>query len=280
MFDIICSYKDEGFNYNHMITDQPTKVPPSIVLHKDFELYYFVRGDAVTYYIEGNEYPISKGGLLAISSGESHRPLFKYDTTYEKITIHFSEDFVKPFQSEGFNLLSLFSKNRSNSKNFFNKALTRKLKIEESLFDIEKSIKNPVPESKILIKLTFINMLISLIKAFNEENSLNDHIPKSNKRILEILDYINDHLHEEITLSLLEEKFFINKYYLCHAFKHHTGFSVIEYINYKRIVHARDLIHQKIPATEACYMVGFKNYSSFYRVYRKLTGKSPKDTSY
>lgn len=280
MFNILCSYKTEDFHYNHTITDSPTKIPLSLELHKDFELYYFIRGDSVSYYIEGSEYSITNGGLLVISTGESHRPLFKFDNTYEKIIIHFSENLVKPFQTEEFSLLSLFSKTKSNSKNFFTPNITRNLNIEESLLSIEKYIKNPVPESKIMIKLIFFNILVSLNKVFNEDTSQNSEIKKSNKKILEILDYINNHLNEDITLAVLEEQFFLNKYYLCHTFKNYTGFSVLEYTNYKRIVHARDLIRHKIPATEACYMVGFKNYSSFYRAYKRLTGKAPKDVSY
>ena len=59
------------------------------------------------------------------------------------------------------------------------------------------------------------------------------------EKIVGILDYINNHLHEQITLDLLEEKFYVSKYYLCHLFRKNTGVTVGEYTSYKRILKAK-----------------------------------------
>ena len=45
-------------------------------------------------------------------------------------------------------------------------------------------------------------------------------------KIVEILDYINTHLHEQITLDSLEERFYVSKYHLCHLFRKNTGVTV------------------------------------------------------
>ena len=42
--------------------------------------------------------------------------------------------------------------------------------------------------------------------------------------------YINNHFREDITLELLSEKSYMNKYYLVHVFKQYKGVSPINYL--------------------------------------------------
>lgn len=48
--------------------------------------------------------------------------------------------------------------------------------------------------------------------------------------------------------------------------------SVMQYIAYNRVLYARQLLAQGMGAAEAAREVGFSDYSSFYRSYRKVTG--------
>ena len=59
-----------------------------------------------------------------------------------------------------------------------------------------------------------------------------------------ILDYIRDNLAEPLTLDQIAGRFFISKHYLCRIFKSATGFSVMEYIIYSRILRARQLLRR------------------------------------
>ena len=59
-----------------------------------------------------------------------------------------------------------------------------------------------------------------------------------------ILDYIRDNLAEPLTLDQIAGRFFISKHYLCRIFKSATGFSVMEYIIYSRILRARQLLQE------------------------------------
>ena len=69
--------------------------------------------------------------------------------------------------------------------------------------------------------------------------------------------------------------FFVSKFYLCRAFKARFGISVHEYITTKRIMLSRQLISAGETASAAAYKVGFGDYSSFYRAYRKVVGEVP-----
>lgn len=91
----------------------------------------------------------------------------------------------------------------------------------------------------------------------------------------EVQKYIDENLSRNISLDRLAKRFFVSKYYLCRAFKSYTGTSVHSYINEKRILHAKALIESGETASRAAYSVGFGDYSSFYRAYVRVIGRSP-----
>ena len=96
-------------------------------------------------------------------------------------------------------------------------------------------------------------------------------------------DFLSAYQTKEYNLlnyvDLLEKQFFVNKYYLSHTFKKSTGFTVVEYITHKRIIWAMDLLTVGQPALEVAHTVGFSDYSTFYKAFKKITGISPREYS-
>jgi AraC-like DNA-binding protein len=97
------------------------------------------------------------------------------------------------------------------------------------------------------------------------------------RRISDIIMYINENLNENITLDGISEKFYIDKYYLCKIFKKNTGYTLNQYINYKRLLLARELHASGQSLLEASTNAGFNNYSHFYRMCVRQTGSPPKN---
>ena len=91
----------------------------------------------------------------------------------------------------------------------------------------------------------------------------------------EVEKYIDENLSRNISLDRLAKRFFVSKYYLCRAFKSYAAKSVHSYINERRILHAKALIESGETASRAAYSVGFGDYSSFYRAYVRVVGRSP-----
>ena len=44
-----------------------------------------------------------------------------------------------------------------------------------------------------------------------------------------LMDYIEEHLDEELTLEKLAGEFFVSKYYIAHIFKENIGLSIHQY---------------------------------------------------
>jgi len=100
---------------------------------------------------------------------------------------------------------------------------------------------------------------------------------KSNRVINRIIEFINEHYSEEISLEMLcDAAGGLSEQYLCRLFKQHIGMRPIEYILKKRIGIARSYLEKTdLPINDIAQITGFNNTSYFYRNFKKFTGTSP-----
>ena len=93
------------------------------------------------------------------------------------------------------------------------------------------------------------------------------------------MGYINRHLTEELSLSMLAERFNISKSYLNELFRKSAGTTVWNYIVVKRLFTARERIMAGETPTSVFADCGFQDYTTFYRAYKQHFGISPREDS-
>ena len=91
-----------------------------------------------------------------------------------------------------------------------------------------------------------------------------------------LIYYIDEHLEEDLSLDQLASIFFLSKYHIAHTFKEQSGLSVHQYIMKKRLQLSKESILGGARISEVYLSCGFKDYSSFYRMYKNRFGVSPK----
>ncbi|ULT56630.1 response regulator transcription factor [Neobacillus drentensis] len=97
-----------------------------------------------------------------------------------------------------------------------------------------------------------------------------------NDQIKKILDYLNDHYTEPLTLTGVAQYFHFNPSYLSSYFSTHHGEGFIEYLNRIRIEEATKLLIQGTARiSEISGMVGYSDHSYFCKVFKKIKGLSP-----
>lgn len=90
--------------------------------------------------------------------------------------------------------------------------------------------------------------------------------------------YIDAHYYEDLTLASLAEQFFVEHSYFSRLFRQEMGENVMLYIARTRIRHAMEYIREgEKSLTEIALLTGYDDYTYFNRVFRKMTGQSPRE---
>ena len=90
-----------------------------------------------------------------------------------------------------------------------------------------------------------------------------------------IKEFLDENYKNNITLHMISEKLFISHSTVCHYFREVYGTTIKQYINTKRALEAKRLIEIGVSPTVVCEKLGFYNYTTFYRIYKKQFGFSP-----
>lgn len=90
--------------------------------------------------------------------------------------------------------------------------------------------------------------------------------------------YIENHLDQELSLTVLSEHSSLNATYLSRIYKTSTGVNLIQYINEKRISRAKELLGQTLmKVTDIAAQVGFQSSAYFSRLFRRAVGMTPQE---
>lgn len=96
-------------------------------------------------------------------------------------------------------------------------------------------------------------------------------------QLVQVLDYINDYLHQDIKLANLAALLNMSQYHLSHQFKQATGITPYQYLLQQRIERAKQLLKQNNrPIADIALACGFNSHSHLSKQFRQLTGTTPK----
>ena len=105
-------------------------------------------------------------------------------------------------------------------------------------------------------------------------------IESNNPHVIKIVQFINTHITEPISLDDVSKHITLSKEYTSAIFKKETGKTVTEYINERKLMLAKEMIQsQKLSLTAIAENLGFENYSYLSKLFKKHHGKSPKQFS-
>ncbi len=118
--------------------------------------------------------------------------------------------------------------------------------------------------------------LLALFSELLSEMPLSSlHLGDSNA-LRAIVSFCTQNFTENLSLSLLEEKLHLNKYYISHLFSGKLGLRFNDYINSLRVSEAcRYLLNSDYSITDISEKVGFNTLRTFNRAFIKQMGVPP-----
>lgn len=97
------------------------------------------------------------------------------------------------------------------------------------------------------------------------------------RQLLQVLEYINEYLHQDIKLSDLANLLGMSRFHFCHLFKQSIGIAPYQYLIQQRIERAKQLLKQTDSSiTDIALLCGFNSHSHLSKQFRQITGITPK----
>lgn len=245
-------------------------------VHKCHELYFSIQGGK-QFLIESESYSISPGDVFFVRALSGHCLTQVETKKHDRIVLNIHPDFLQQLSSDKTNLLLGFD---AQEKHNIPRLSLSKDDQQAFLFFIQKLASITGYGEDLQEQATFIELFLLLNRNLIDQNCSCTEDNKQDfvydKKVTEILDYINDNLDENLDLNTISQTFFISKSYLCRIFNQATGTTVNKYISARRISVAKSLLTAGESAMDACKLSGFNDYSNFHKTFTKTLGITPK----
>lgn len=272
---VLYEYRDESLYYHHSRDEQPAAEMFPMHTHEMNELCYFLAGKG-RFRVEGSAYPLEPGSLMIMRTGESHRIQIESDCPYERVVLHFAPALVRQLDPDML-LLEPFIRRPLGRYNLYDRTAVRSGAILEHM-DAMATVLDVTADPyrrRLAILIHLYPVLAEVSAGFGR--LLTSGEAAADSLVRDVIAYINAHLSDDLSLDRLCARFFISKSQLGRLFRQATGSSVWEYVLIKRLFLARPLIRSGQPAAAVCRACGFRDYSAFFRAYKKRFGCSPQE---
>lgn len=127
---------------------------------------------------------------------------------------------------------------------------------------------------ELALKSLFLQTIFLLLQ-YSEKNASSETQASSDK-LKHVLDYIEFHYAESISISELAKLCYFSDYHFMRFFKKHMSMTCMEYINNLRLEKAVELFEQgNFSILDVSLSVGFHNLSYFHRAFKKKYHMTP-----
>ena len=243
--------------------------PQPMHTQNTLEIYYSI-SSAKSFIIDDMIFPIHERDVFIINQFQVHRVEAIEGQPHDRYILSIMPEYLKNLSSSTTDLTECFyDKSKFSSHVSLTKSQHKEMM---GYFDI---LTNVTGFGADLIEDYMLTKIILLIVNASKPTALD--IPETKiTYIPNILNYIEQHLEEDLSLANIAANFHISKGYLCRVFKKHTGMTLHEYISTKRIAKAKQLLATGHSIQETITMTGFNDYANFIRRFKDKVDMSPK----
>ncbi|MBE7042074.1 MAG: helix-turn-helix domain-containing protein [Ruminococcaceae bacterium] len=246
-FRISCT---ESFQKEHLLPD----LSPHI--HEECEIYVNLSGD-ISFFCNDHIYPMTRGDVLIARPGEYHHCVYRSNAAHQHYWILFDYEPNRPIWESFFRLP-------------FENVLRPDYEQKEELLQLcEELLGTTLSEGE---RFSHFWSLMTILKRSHSVEQADHLIPKD---FVTVLDYINTHIYEKITVSQIAEKCFISTSTLERYFMKYTHSRPVEYIRHKKMTEAAELLRQGMSVSRTVEQLGYCDESYFIELFKKHFGTTP-----
>ena len=230
--------------------------------HTFMELFYVTKGSGNMKFSNVEVIEVKEDDLIIVNPNVFHTEYCEEDESMEYFVIGV----------EGI----IFDHEQKNKRYSIHNFKDYKHEVLTYLQTINNERKNEDPFYKEIEERLFEVLIMNILRRSNSKLEVSSISSSYNKDCLFIETYIYENSHLNITLDTLAEITFLDKYYLSHLFKEHSGMAPIEYLHHVRLEKAIKLLTTSdFSVSYISSMLGFANAAYFSQFFKKKTDMSP-----
>lgn len=245
-------------------------------IHNYYEFYFFLEGD-VSMIIEDVPHPVKTGDIILIPPNVRHHVLIhSHKVPYRRFVFWISKDFCNELLQLSPDYVFLMQHAFVKKEYIFHNDVIAFNRIQSKVFLLIEEMHGDRFGRDARITLCVQDLILHLNRIVYEKN--NTKTASDEESLYQgLLNFIDEHLDENLTLDRLAVEFYVSKFHISHVFKNNMGISLHQYITKKRLYACKDAICSTMSISEAYLMFGFGDYSSFFRAFKKEFGLSPRE---
>lgn len=227
--------------------------------------------------IEGDVFLLKPGDVIVIPPNVRHYAIL-HDTVvpYRRFVFWISKEYCNDLLQISPDYVYLMQHTLVQKRYLFHYDVVAFNSLQSKVFRLLEEIHSSRFGREAKITLCINDLILHLNRTVYEAE--HPKTPREEEHLYQnLMHYIEDHLDEELSLEHLARQFYVSKYHIAHVFKDNLGLSVHQFITKKRLLLCRDAILTQGNISDIYLMYGFKDYSSFFRAFKKEFGMSPKE---
>ena len=248
-------------------------IPVPIHAHDFYEMIFFKNSIGAEYLIGSERYRIQKGDIVFTSPGVAHCPILPEQMAepYLRYTLRLSAEFVNQITAVHHGEFP-----QGNLDSFLLRTAGTRWEFLGDLF--HRGVQETEEQKagwELAVMGNTIQLLVHLHRA-NIEQATTPMKAEKPELVDQVLEYIEAHLHEKITLSDVAHHFYVSQSTITQTFRNKLGLSFYRCVTQRRLVAAKRLIEGDKSLEAVAEAVGFTDYSAFYRAFKQEFGISPR----
>ena len=223
------------------------------------------------YAIEGERYDLSPGDFVLVGRGSIHRPEVAEDDFYERMILYIDPAYLTSLSTGDCDLEGCFRQAQTAFRYVYrDEGGSRVRQMFETL---ARTTREGGYGAALLERAQFLELMVEVNRVCRGGHQV--QAAAGDSKVVALLQYLNLHLTEELSIDQLAERFYISKYHMMRRFRQETGYSIHGYLTEKRLLLAQRLLAQGVSPSEAGEQAGYQDYSTFSRAYKKHFGRGP-----
>lgn len=242
--------------------------------HNACELDFFITAD-LHIFVRDVNYPIADGDVLYIDEDEIHKVVYSNRTDYTRYVLNVEKDFLAGHVSHAA-VCDVFAGLSRKGCRRAHLSADQYLEISLLFEMLNKQAKAAGDGANLTAVSALAFVLLYKISRLLQDKS-EERAGSKETYAQKIIRYIDQNYPNKIGLATLAAEFHLTECYISHLFKEITGLSISSYLQYRRIIEAQKRLKSRDAAiVSVCYECGFTSLPHFYKVFRRITGTTPK----